>query len=254
MFHVKHSENLTSPYQKYIEDSKSPLSSLVFILPFLISYHIGLWLTNCLVNEHWVNGADRILANILLKLGGVGPFVGVFCIIITLLIWHHASNLQWNIKVKNLFFMSIECAILAIPLFFLGKIIGHFIFSIYGNLDSIIVNIILALGAGIYEEFVFRMVIMSILFFIFGTLLQIEGYKLKTLAIGIQALLFALFHYLPGSQEAIIIASKDFWSSFLFRFIGGIYFAIIYKERGLGIATGTHAFYDIIAITMNSFR
>ncbi|MCX7933840.1 MAG: CPBP family intramembrane metalloprotease [Planctomycetota bacterium] len=243
-----------SPYQKYIEESKAPLSSLLFILPFLLAYHIGLWITNCFVNAHWVNGADRILANFLLKLGGIGPFVGIFCIIISLLIWQHASNYQWKISFQTLFFMAIESFVLAIPLFFFGTIV-RYLFSIAATSDlPFITNIVLAFGAGIYEEFVFRMLAMSILFFIFGTIFQIEGWKLSLLVIVIQALLFAFFHYLPGSQEKIMIESKEFWHSFIFRFIGGIYFALIYKERGLGIATGTHAFYDIIAVTMNAFR
>jgi hypothetical protein len=33
---------------------------------------------------------------------------------------------------------------------------------------------------------------------------------------------------------------------FLFRLLAGIYFALLFRLRGFGIAVGTHAFYDII--------
>ena len=33
---------------------------------------------------------------------------------------------------------------------------------------------------------------------------------------------------------------------FLFRMLAGIYFALLFRLRGFGIAVGTHAFYDII--------
>ena len=34
--------------------------------------------------------------------------------------------------------------------------------------------------------------------------------------------------------------------TFLFRFLAGVFFAVLFRYRGFGIAVGTHAFYDVL--------
>jgi membrane protease YdiL (CAAX protease family) len=36
------------------------------------------------------------------------------------------------------------------------------------------------------------------------------------------------------------------WLTFLFRFLAGVFFAVLFRYRGFGIAAGTHALYDVL--------
>jgi hypothetical protein len=50
------------------------------------------------------------------------------------------------------------------------------------------------------------------------------------------------------------IMTIQFLRAFAFRTAAGVYFAYLYSERGFGITAGSHAFYDIFAVTLNAFR
>lgn len=99
----------------------------------------------------------------------------------------------------------------------------------------------LALGAGIYEELLFRFILLGSLIFLFRYVIGGKPLIHVSLAILISAALFAGFHYLDGS---VPLAAE----SFLFRFYAGVILGIIYHFRGIGIAVYTHAFYDLFLV------
>ena len=95
------------------------------------------------------------------------------------------------------------------------------------------------LGAGIYEEFLFRLGLFSLLYYVLRLLLlpKIVALLLGALA---SALFFSTAHHL-GSAGEPMDASK-----FLFRTAAGLIFTALYLTRGLGIAAGAHAGYNIL--------
>ena len=99
----------------------------------------------------------------------------------------------------------------------------------------------LALGAGIYEELVFRLGLIGAMLFLFKRLLPGKPIVYEILAVIIAALLFAGFHYMGGREEITT-------DSFLFRFYAGIILGTIFLSRGIGIAAYTHAFYDLFFV------
>src|SRR5262249_29719274 len=96
------------------------------------------------------------------------------------------------------------------------------------------------IGAGVYEETLFRLILVPILF---GCLriLQMPQTLSSTLAVTSSALLFALAHHAGCPGEAFT------WFAFVFRWMAGVFFAWVFILRGFGIAVGTHAVYDILA-------
>jgi membrane protease YdiL (CAAX protease family) len=99
----------------------------------------------------------------------------------------------------------------------------------------------LALGAGIYEELLFRFFILSLLLLIFEKLVGGKRLVNVLLAIIISAVLFSAFHYL-GGREAFALAS--FW----FRFYAGFILGALYVVRGIGVTSYTHAIYNLLLI------
>jgi membrane protease YdiL (CAAX protease family) len=95
----------------------------------------------------------------------------------------------------------------------------------------------LALGAGIYEELVFRLFLTGSLVSLFLHVMPNRKFVSKLFAVAISATLFAAFHYIGREQITL--------DSFAFRFCAGIVLGTLFIWRGIGIAAYTHAFYDL---------
>ncbi len=106
----------------------------------------------------------------------------------------------------------------------------------------------LALHAGLYEELLFRVILLSGLT---GLLLGLKIPKRASfcLSIFLSSLFFAmahdatpLFEMFEFQLDTGLLRATGL---FLYRFCAGFYLAIIYLNRGLGVAVGTHLVYDL---------
>jgi hypothetical protein len=111
------------------------------------------------------------------------------------------------------------------------------------------------LGAGIYEETIFRLLLIPILYFLFRwTLFSSSLAFLLTLLTS--SFMFALAHEVlpianrpPGEIPQLVIdsISGDSYKQFVFAFraVAGLYFGLLFYIRGFGIAVGSHLVYDV---------
>jgi len=104
--------------------------------------------------------------------------------------------------------------------------------------------IALALGAGVYEEFIFRVVLVSGCLFFLRDLLKLNPLISVILSVLFASFVFSIFHYLGDFGEVFEV------KSFLVRFGAGIFLSVLYTLRGYGITAYTHTFYDLIVIIM----
>ena len=102
---------------------------------------------------------------------------------------------------------------------------------------------ILSIGAGVYEELLFRFIGITLLMMLFMDVFNMKMAGAIPLVIVISAVLFSAYHYLGNETFDA--------GRFCFRAAAGIYFAGIYIFRGFGIVVGAHAFYDLMAVAMN---
>lgn len=233
--------------------SRRPLVSLVFVSPLLIIYEAGILLPATAAMR---NGADAWLR---ILLGGIGfgqYFLLPLLTVGLLLGWHHVNRDPWQVPRWVLSGMAGECVSLALML----VLIAYLQSSLLGSLLDLVVvrpdfaslplplgnflieiprKIVSYCGAGIYEEVLFRLILLTGLTGLFN----LVGAPPKRAAWGaviVSSLLFSLAHYVGSAGDVFNI------SSFLFRFIAGAFFAVLFVKRGFGIAAGTHAIYDII--------
>ena len=99
----------------------------------------------------------------------------------------------------------------------------------------------LSLGAGLYEELLFRVVIVALIsngLRLLGLSRVIAG----ALAVVVGALLFSAFHYIGPFGEPLRL------ESFVFRALAGVAFSALYLTRGFGITAWTHALYDVAVL------
>jgi hypothetical protein len=119
--------------------------------------------------------------------------------------------------------------------------------------ESLMANIVTGVGAGIYEELVFRLILMCALMVLFERFLGLGRAGSVVLSILVSAALFSAHHHIVFADGRFGQGAIFSWTEFGFRTIAGIYFAILFAIRGFGITAGTHAFYDIIATIINVF-
>ncbi len=103
-------------------------------------------------------------------------------------------------------------------------------------------KVMLALGAGVYEELVFRVLLVSLFAFLARRVFGWRPVVSATVAVVSSALIFAAFHYIGPYGDPLRL------DSFMFRFVGGLAFSILYVTRGFGITAWTHALYDLLAL------
>jgi hypothetical protein len=99
-------------------------------------------------------------------------------------------------------------------------------------------QLVVSLGAGIYEELLFRVILVGALLWL-ARRLGLGRTVAGALAVVLSALIFSAFHYVGALGDTFTVAS------FTFRAIAGLAFSALYVARGFGITAWTHALYDL---------
>jgi hypothetical protein len=221
----------------YFKQSEKPLASLVFILPLVIIHEVG-----------WRFVGARLLAFSLLHqflslLGAPGLLLPALFLVGILLGWHIASRDKWTVHVDTILGMALESFLLALPLLALAGAIARWrIHPLLAAGGPWLDQVVIAMGAGIYEELIFRLIGFTLLNLLLVDLLGISKTRSTLLMVGLSGVGFSLYHYLGSEQFS--------WRTCLFRSIAGIYFGGIFICRGFGITAGCHAAYDIIICSL----
>jgi hypothetical protein len=243
---------LAQAAEGYWAESRQPWASLVFVAPLLVGYEAGvLWMGPEAVR----NGADAWLRQLLELIGFGQYFLLPILIVCILLGWHHTTRRPWRLSRGLLWGMAGECLVLTLCLWLLARMQGILLQTVacpFGRtavmpyrweaglgISSIVQDAVRYLGAGIYEELLFRLILLSLV--VWG-LRRVGLGPGRGLVAGVvlTSLLFSTAHYVGQYGEPLQ------WNSFLFRFLAGVFFSILFVYRGFGIAAGVHAGYDIL--------
>lgn len=214
----------------YWAESRRPLSSLVFVSPLLVAYEGGVLLLGI-----QMNGADAWMRRTLDVLGLTQHFLLPLLTVGILLGCQYVARQPWRLSAGVLWTMVVESVLLAVVLWLILQLMGSLRLSIAGHLKDAVSYF----GAGIYEELMFRLIGLSALAWALARL-RVAPPTGTIAAILLTSLLFAAAHHVGAAGEPWR------WFSFLFRFVAGVYFSILFAYRGFGIAAGAHAAYDIL--------
>jgi len=121
------------------------------------------------------------------------------------------------------------------------------------NGPGVMADIVTGIGAGIYEELIFRLVLICLLMILFNDLLRLSYSNSIVFSILVSAALFSAYHHIDFFSWQLYPIGSFNWAEFSFRTVAGVYFAVVFAIRGFGITAGTHIFYDIFATLLNSF-
>jgi membrane protease YdiL (CAAX protease family) len=243
------------PSTGYWGESRRPLASLVFIAPLLVLYELGVLI---LGPQAVRNGADVWLRQ-LLEVMGFGQYFLLPALTVSILLaWHYTTRQPWRVSPGVLSGMTIECIFLAVVLRLILELQGELLQASLGpsralgcsaaillNLSDRARGLVGFLGAGVYEELLFRLILLSLTAW---AVQRLGGARRRSLLAAILAtsFVFSAAHYVGAYGEPIQLLASSFWFSFLFRFLAGIFFGTLFVWRGFGIAAGAHAGYDIL--------
>lgn len=229
----------------YWSETHSPLYSFIFVMPLFVLYEVGtvfLSAEDILVLR---NGADVLMKQVMGLFGiyGIYGFSASFMVGFSIAFLRQKKSLKTLvIKGEYLLMMFFESILYSALLFVLLGFFQTFLMSPVSR--RLFQQVVLSLGAGIYEEFVFRVVLITGIAAILGFIFQ---WKKNTRYIGgviVAAVIFSLFHFIGAYGDSF---SFDLFS---IRFFAGIILGIIYAFRGFGVAAYSHAFYDLIVLTI----
>ena len=240
----------------YWHESARPLAGLIFVAPMLVVYELGV----LLLGHHAVrNAADVWLRQILDLLGFSQYFLLPVLTCGLLLAWHHLKRHPWHLNWHVFYGMLLESlAFGAVLLLVAGWQRTLFpspvppLAAEAGGAGDFPPRMVAYLGAGIYEELLFRLILLSAAV----GLLRLSGLSERwsaVTAVVVTSVLFSAAHYqidftFAGLHFATTFGEDFDWYSFSFRFFAGAYFSVLFVFRGFGIAVGTHAAYDLFTL------
>lgn len=224
----------------YLDRSELPLISLVFLLPLIILYEVG---TRYFTTAAQHGREEQIIAFSLMQrffmfFGAEGRHLPAMAVAGVLLACHIARKDSWEIDIRVLLGMALESGLLTIPLILLGVALPRY-FPLIAVTGPRTDRLILSLGAGVYEEFFFRLALFIILSLLLRDLLKAGRATTNLLVVAISAVSFSAYHYLSPNEHFHL-------QTFIFRTIAGAYFGIVFLMRGFGITAASHCFYDLL--------
>jgi hypothetical protein len=238
------------PLQRYLELTRSPWYGYLFSLPLLALYQISALLANLGSRRQVINGADALVQGLLNSIGlhgWLGSWLLLAAVVGAAIYRLDAPHRKGKPETSYFVPVLLESGLYAllfgnVVAVLTALVLPHSGFLAAGGMGiSLGQSVAASLGAGLYEELVFRVLLAGGL--IWG--LSRIGWKpaaATVTAVLASSLLFSLFHYVGPLGEPFRL------TSFTFRFIAGVVLAVLFAVRGFAVAAWTHALYDLFLI------
>lgn len=244
---------------EYFQASRAPRYSLLFALPLLVLYQVLAALIPARDEGAIRNGADVLLQLLFVWLAGPwGPRLFML-LLIAAGVWLVAQDVRRHRAAAPprpgwFAVMLLESLGLAIAF---GVVVGGLTAALLGGPPpglllqeggitphglSRTTLLMLSLGAGIYEELLFRVLLVGLLAWLGHRVLGWRPLTAGIVATLVGALVFSAFHYIGPFADTLELYS------FVFRAIAGVFFSALYLLRGFGITAWTHALYDVLLL------
>ncbi len=265
----------------YWKQAQEPLACLIFLLPMLLVYEVGVLL---LAGDHASslrNGADFWMRS-WLQNAGLKAFILPALVVGAMLVWHRYGQYPWRISRETLIGMFAESLLLAVTLLTVAQLQDmafqcwfpgdrHIHQSTLGERPLLLVpanadvmpapgltpapplnqsnqspaaslapRLISYVGAGVYEEVMFRLALLPLCVHVLRSMFRMPGKWAAVMAVFVTSLTFSIAHYIGPAGESFSLFN------FTFRTTAGCFFATVFLLRGFGITVGCHALYDVL--------
>ena len=244
----------------YWAASRAPRYSLIFALPLFLLYEgLAAALAGTSGAGQVRNAADVALKTPFLIFSGARGSLAFFATVVAVFVFFVARDMKKHkerLRPRTFLLMLGESAVLAL---LLGIVVGTLTQRLLAGLSALSAQtgdasplagmsagtrLMLALGAGLYEELLFRVLLVGGIASGLGFFLGGRNWLTGTIAAVVGALVFSAFHYIGQYGDRFTLAS------FTYRAIAGLVFSALYLVRGFGITAWTHALYDVYVMVL----
>jgi hypothetical protein len=229
-------------------DPKNLLTSLVLVFPLFLVYQVGVLFTLPMLN-----GADFLTVFLFRNVGlSTSAYLGFAAIVaaafaIAVLVLRRRQQFDPGLVWRVL----IESAIYALTMGSLIVLVMTRVFGISPRLAGGVVaaqgfgtRIVMSLGAGVYEETVFRLGLLAGLAALLERALGLRRWVAGLIALAVSSIAFSAMHHIPPYGDPFSIGV------FTFRVLAGACFGLLFWFRGFAIAVYTHALYDLYVLVL----
>lgn len=244
----------------YWAASRAPRYSLVLALPLFLLYEgLAASLAGTPGAASVRNAADVALKTPFFLFSGARGSLAFFATVVAICIFVVSRDLTTSrdrLRPRIFLLMLGESAVLAL---LLGIVVGTITQRLLAGLSALSLQagagnplatmsagtrLMLALGAGLYEELLFRVLLVGGLAAALGWLVGRRTWVTGVIAAVVGALVFSAFHYVGQYGDRFTTAS------FTYRAVAGLAFSALYLTRGFGITAWTHALYDAYVMVL----
>ncbi|MEI6234926.1 MAG: CPBP family intramembrane glutamic endopeptidase [Planctomycetota bacterium] len=252
--------------RSYWSESRQPIYSALLVLPFLMIYEVGL----VVLRSDVINGGQAILkhlgAPVVQFLGVSGGLISIVFIVAAFFVWQFRRKGTWKVQWPVLSFMFFESLFYAVLLFLVLRAFVHYVAEdprppvmkrhtmmvervpsevvcaarSTGESGTDLRDFVLYCGAGVYEELVFRVILLGLLMLVLTKFMHMEHAYAAAWAVFLGAVIFAAYHHVGATGDKFEV------NVFLQRLLCGLYFSTLYYTRSFGVAAASHALYDIV--------
>ena len=222
-----------------------PINQLVVILPLLVIFHVGSYLagrSNLLMPVYIQNALEWVGLNIPFFTAGV-----ILIVLVCQQLMHHES---WKINGWSVLRIYLESILWVLPLVALAWLTTNTMpASILPPQESpamdIIRKIMGAIGAGVYEEFVFRLVLLQGLLLLFIDILKSDKFATTIISIFVVSVVFTACHFTMGELTSLTTLN---WSRVIFLLLAGCMWGVLAVWKGYAYAACSHVWWDLLVV------
>lgn len=230
-----------SGFALYLHSSRAPLVVLVFLAPLIVFYEIGAVFVLNEADDGTLLVARSLISTLFGLFGVVGLHLPAALLVAVLLGQHAVGKHAWRVPWRTPLVMAGESLLWSLPILVLGGVLGVITLGAAAATEiTMLEGSIIAVGAGLYEELVFRFALIAMIHVLLVEVCGVKPELSDWLAIIGSSVAFAAYHGLgpAGGEGAIAV----------FYLGAGVLLAWLFLTRGLGIAAGAHAVYDLLVL------
>ena len=246
----------------YWKTSRSPRYSVLFALPLLLLYEALAALLSGADGSGIRNGADVLMKSAFEGAAGPHGHLLFGLVMIAGSIWIISRDQKRSGgRLRPAVFGTMFAESLLLASVF-GLVVGTVTALLLGQLPSLAFQLLavqdgipmtemsaatrlmVSLGAGLYEELLFRVLLVSGIALLGTRVIGWQPRSAAMVAVVVGAFIFSAFHYVGPYGDPFELRS------FVFRMVAGLFFSGLYVVRGFGITAWTHALYDVFVLLL----
>jgi len=225
------------------------LTNLVLVCPLFVIYQLGVLFTRPLLN-----GTDFVTILLLhhLHLSTLAYLGFVLGVAATLVLAVVLLGKKQTFDSRVVFPVLLESTVYALTM---GSLIIFLMTEVMGISprlagpaplpeQSVLTRFVMSIGAGLYEETVFRLGLLTLSVVIAEKLIGFRRWVAVLFGLAFSSLAFSAMHHIPPYGDPLSLGV------FTFRTLAGIFFSLLFWYRGFAVAVYTHALYDIYVLVV----